>query len=75
MVKQEELPLLISMIRSVISKSRGLDFSHLTIEIDRIEDVGDAEIVEGQWTHFILGGRFSVKIKKDDKNIISLRID
>mgnify|MGYP001773605421 CR=1 FL=1 len=54
MVKQEELPQLISMIRSLIGQARGIvfPFTTLTIEIDHIEDAGDSEIVEGTCAYF-----------------------
>jgi len=77
MVKEEELFLLKRKIKSVIGQSRGAvpPYNELIhIEIDHISDVGDSELVGGRWSYFLRSGRFDIKIKKDDKSIVDLKI-
>jgi len=76
MVKQDELPQLIYMIKSVIGQSRGIAFplATLSIEIENIEDAGNYDKIEGRWAHFLRSGKFSILINKDDKSIKGLSI-
>jgi hypothetical protein len=76
MVKEEELSLLRWKIRSVIGESRGINppYELLRIEIDSLKDEGEYESVEGSWNYFMRSGKFNIKIKKDDKSIVELKL-
>ncbi|MCS6769255.1 MAG: hypothetical protein NZ570_02320 [Candidatus Caldarchaeum sp.] len=77
MVKQEELPQLITTVKSLIAQSRNILFPSITlyVEISKIEETGDSVIIEGRWSHFPEGGYFSMKIKKDDRSILSFKLE
>lgn len=63
-------------IRNLVQKEVGsaLDNNFVTIEISKMETIGNRVVVTGTWNSFLQGGKYRIEIQKGSNEILSFQV-